>query len=74
VLREAEGLREELELWRNLESRARSTAELLELAQEENDQSVLTDVDTEASNWPRNTGGPVASFSSAANTISATPC
>ena len=48
MLREAEGLREELELWRNLESRARSTAELLELAQEENDQSVLTDVDTEA--------------------------
>jgi peptide chain release factor 2 len=48
VLREAEGLREELQLWRDLESRAHSTFELLELAQEENDQSVLADVESEA--------------------------
>jgi peptide chain release factor 2 len=48
VLREAEGLREELALWRDLESRARSTVELLELAQEEDDQSLLADVSTEA--------------------------
>ena len=48
MLREAEGLREELALWRDLESRAQSTFELLELAQEEDDQSVLADVDTEA--------------------------
>jgi peptide chain release factor 2 len=48
ALREAEGLREELQLWRDLESRAGSTLELLDLAQAENDQSVLSDVDTEA--------------------------
>ena len=48
ALREAEGLREELQLWRDLESRAHSTFELLELAQEENDQSVLADVESEA--------------------------
>jgi peptide chain release factor 2 len=41
-------LREELQLWRDLESRAGSTLELLDLAQAENDQSVLSDVDTEA--------------------------
>jgi peptide chain release factor 2 len=49
VLREAEGLREELALWRDLESRAQSTLELLDLAQEESDQSVLDDVSREAS-------------------------
>ena len=41
-------MREELGLWRDLESRAGSTLELLDLAQAENDQSVLSDVDTEA--------------------------
>ena len=50
-------MREELALWRNLESRARSTLELLELAQEEDDQSLLADVDTEASSWPPTTDG-----------------
>ena len=44
MLREAEGLREELQLWRNLESRAQSTPELLDLAQEENDGSLLAEV------------------------------
>ena len=48
MLREAEGLREELALWRRLESRAQSTGELLDLAQEEDDQSVLDDVSSEA--------------------------
>jgi peptide chain release factor 2 len=48
VLREAEGLREELALWRDLESRAKSTLELLDLAQEEADQSLLEEVSREA--------------------------
>ena len=48
MLREAEGLREELALWRHLESRAQSALELLELAQDEGDQGLLTDVATEA--------------------------
>jgi peptide chain release factor 2 len=48
VLREAEGLREELTLWRHLESLAQSTSELLDLAQEESDQSLLTEVEREA--------------------------
>ena len=48
MLREAEGLREELQLWRNLESRAQSTLELLDLAQEEDDGSLLAEVAREA--------------------------
>ncbi|HEU6439377.1 MAG TPA: peptide chain release factor 2 [Terriglobales bacterium] len=48
TLREAEGLREELQLWRDLESRAQSTLELLALAQEEEDQSLLADIAGEA--------------------------
>jgi peptide chain release factor 2 len=48
VLREAEGLREELALWRDLESRAGSTLELLDLAQEETDQGLLEEVSREA--------------------------
>jgi peptide chain release factor 2 len=48
VLREAEVLREELQLWHDLESRAESTAELLDLSQEEDDQSLLDDVAKEA--------------------------
>jgi len=48
VLREAEGLREELQLWRNLESRRPVDPELLDLAQEENDGSLLAEVAREA--------------------------
>ena len=48
MLREAEGLREELALWRHLESQADSTLDLLELAQEEADQDLLADVSREA--------------------------
>ncbi len=48
MLREAEVLREELQLWHDLESRAQSTAELLDLSQEEDDQSLLDDVAKEA--------------------------
>jgi peptide chain release factor 2 len=48
VLREAEALREELTLWRHLEARANSSAELLDLAQEEEDQELLADVSKEA--------------------------
>jgi len=48
VLREAEALREEVDLWRHLESRATSTGELLDLAQEEEDQELLAEVSKEA--------------------------
>jgi len=48
LLREAEGLRAELELWLRLQNSAQSTMELLDLAQEEEDSSVLDDVATEA--------------------------
>ena len=48
MLREAEGLRAELELWLRLQNSAQSTMELLDLAQEEEDSSVLDDVATEA--------------------------
>jgi peptide chain release factor 2 len=48
VLREAEGLREELDFWRQLESRATSTLELLDLALEDGDPSLLTGVSDEA--------------------------
>jgi peptide chain release factor 2 len=48
VLREAEVLREELTLWHDLESRASSTFELLDLAQEEDDQTLLADVANDA--------------------------
>ena len=48
MLREAEALREELTLWRHLEARANSSAELLDLAQEEEDQELLADVSKEA--------------------------
>ena len=41
-------MREELALWRHLESRAQSALELLELAQDEGDQSLQADVATEA--------------------------
>jgi peptide chain release factor 2 len=53
VLREAEALREESGLWRRLESRANSTAELLDLAQEEEDQELLADVSKEAAELER---------------------
>ena len=48
VLREAEGLREELSLWQGLQSRAESTLELLELAQADEDQDLLAEVSAEA--------------------------
>jgi peptide chain release factor 2 len=41
-------LREELALWQKILSRANSAAELLDLAQEENDQSLLSDISAEA--------------------------
>jgi peptide chain release factor 2 len=47
-LREAEALREELTLWRHLESRAQSTSDLLDLAQEETDQDLQEEVSREA--------------------------
>ena len=53
VLREAEGLREELQLWRGLEARAQSTAELLDLAQSEGDEALLADVVGEAEELAR---------------------
>ena len=53
MLREAEALREESALWRHLESRANSTAELLDLAQEEEDQELLADVSREATELER---------------------
>ena len=53
LLREAEGLREELTLWRQIQSRAESTNELLDLAQEESDQGLLTDVAGEAAELER---------------------
>ena len=40
-------------LWRDLESRAQSTTDLLDLAQEENDQSLLADVASEAAELER---------------------
>ncbi len=52
-MREAEGLREELALWGRIESRARATLELLELAQEEGDQDLLGDVANEAAELDR---------------------
>jgi peptide chain release factor 2 len=48
VLREAEILREEIGLWHDLESRAASISELLDLAQEEDDQSLLDDTAKDA--------------------------
>jgi peptide chain release factor 2 len=48
VLREAEGLREELALWHRILDRANSTGELLDLAQSEDDQGLLTDVANDA--------------------------
>ena len=48
MLREAEGLREELELWRRLEARAQSTLELLDLSLEDGDPSLLAGVGDEA--------------------------
>ena len=56
VLREAEGLREELTLWRDIESRAGSTLELLELAQDEDDQRLLEDVAEDAAELAREYG------------------
>ncbi|HEY5472825.1 MAG TPA: PCRF domain-containing protein, partial [Candidatus Limnocylindrales bacterium] len=53
VLREAEALREESGLWRKLESRANSTSELLDLAQEEEDQELLAEVSREAAELER---------------------
>lgn len=53
LLREAEGLREELGLWRGLESRAQSTLELLDLAQSDEDQALLADVVKEAEELAR---------------------
>ena len=47
-MREAEALREELTLWRHLESRAQSTSDLLDLAQEETDQDLQEEVSREA--------------------------
>jgi peptide chain release factor 2 len=48
VLREAEGLREELDLWGRLDAGATSTLELLELALEDGDPSLLDGVAKEA--------------------------
>jgi peptide chain release factor 2 len=48
ALREAEGLRQELGFWRQLESRATSTLELLDLALEDGDTSLLAGVSDEA--------------------------
>ena len=53
LLREAEGLREELTLWRQIQSRGRSTLELLELAQDESDQRLLEDISGEAAELDR---------------------
>ncbi len=43
-------------MWRNIESRADSTLELLELAQDEDDQSLLVDVANEAAELEREYG------------------
>jgi peptide chain release factor 2 len=48
VLREADGLRSEVELWRDLESRATSLEELFDLAVEAGDAEVLTEVERDA--------------------------
>jgi peptide chain release factor 2 len=48
VLREAEVLREELALWRGLESRAESTIELLDLAVGDEDAEMLAGISDEA--------------------------
>jgi peptide chain release factor 2 len=48
TLREAEGMREELELWGHLDSRASSTLELLDLVIEDGDPSLLDGVAQEA--------------------------
>jgi peptide chain release factor 2 len=48
TLREAEGMREELELWGHLDARASSTLELLDLAIEDGDPSLLDGVAKEA--------------------------
>ena len=48
MLREAEILREEVGLWHDLEARSASTSELLDLAQEEDDQSLLDDTAKDA--------------------------
>ncbi len=53
MLREAEGLREELALWRHLQSRAETALELLDLAQEESDESLAADVAVEAAELER---------------------
>jgi peptide chain release factor 2 len=45
VLREADGLREEISLWRDLEDRATGLGELLELAVEADDADVLAEVE-----------------------------
>jgi peptide chain release factor 2 len=48
VLREAEGLREELEFWGRLDARAASTLELLDLVIDDDDSSLLDGVAKEA--------------------------
>jgi peptide chain release factor 2 len=48
VLREAEALRDELTLWRGLESKASSTLELLDLALADDDQAMLAELGAEA--------------------------
>ena len=44
--REAEGLREELTLWRELSASAKDLGELFELAEGEGDQALLAEVDS----------------------------
>jgi peptide chain release factor 2 len=53
MLREAEGLREELALWRGLLARAQSTVELLDIAQSDDDQALLADIAKEAEELAR---------------------
>ena len=51
--REAEGLREELTLWRELSASAKDLGELFELAEGEGDQTLLAEVDVRAAELER---------------------
>jgi peptide chain release factor 2 len=48
VLREADGLRSEIELWRDLESRATSLEELFDMAADADDAELLAEIDRDA--------------------------
>ena len=54
--REAEGLREELSLWRGLTTAARDLNELFELATSEDDQALLDEVQQRARDLERDFG------------------